>query len=53
MNFQIDLPDTVYTEEYPFSAGMQAPTLYCPILVAFAEHVLSLNVYRLGVAVVS
>ena len=50
----MDLPDTVrLEEEYPFIVGTQLPTLYCPILVAFAEHELSLAAYRLDDAMVS
>jgi hypothetical protein len=53
VHFHKDLPDTVHVAEYPLSCGMQPPALYCTIKVAFTEHELSLDAYRLGVAVIS
>ena len=49
----MNLPDTVYLEEYemrPF-IGMQLPTLYWSMVIAFAEHELSLDAYLLRVVV--
>jgi hypothetical protein len=53
----MDLPDTVYLEEYdnkPYklTAGMQLPALYWSMVIAFAEHELSLDAYVLSVCVV-
>ena len=49
----MDLPDTEYIAECPSLIGTQLFSLYCPIVVAFAVHDLSLESYVLGVLVES
>ena len=39
----MDLPDTVYLKEILALDRKQIPTLYLKIIVAFEEHVLSLD----------